>query len=111
MSFRVGQKVVCVDARDRRGYIHPEDHPVSHWLAEGAVYTIRKTMHRKTRLVWINGINRRKKTGSTIWVDSGFFASRFRPVAERKTNISIFTAMLKKAPALASRVHDGAGRS
>lgn len=98
MSFRVGQKVVCVDdapslGREWFGY-EPK---------EGAVYTIAGFSHGRYgdyQVLVLVELNH-------PW---GYRASRFRPVAERKTDISIFTAMLKEAPALASRVHDGAGR-
>ena len=81
MTFRVGQKVVCVNPCND--------------LVRGRVYTI-----LKTGVCFHDGKNR-----SIVLVDqtrfgapSGrlpFFAERFRPVVERKTDISIFTQMLK----------------
>lgn len=113
MSFRVGQKVVCVFD----GSYHQ---PAKNWqtgseIFEGRVYTVRTCGDTyqgfpgiKLQEVILNGW----KSGIQL-KDVCYRASRFRPVAERKTYISIFKAMLKdvKEPALASRVHDGgAGR-
>lgn len=77
MNFRVGQKVVCIDAsKSWRGDISD--------LVKGATYTVREVFMFGVTLdevplpedyLWFNG-------------------HRFRPVVERKTDISIFTKML-----------------
>lgn len=89
MAFRIGQKVVCVDARARislyRAWIY-NDAPV-----EGRVYTISAIVldEGEDCLVLL------EHPRSPRSQHSGFAARRFRPVVERKTDISIFTKMLK----------------
>lgn len=79
MTFRVGQKVVCVDVKNRNG----------NWLGlvKGAIYTISGL-----------GKCRDGSPGVSIEEDSDptwiFFADRFRPIVSRTTDISIFRAML-----------------
>ena len=94
MDFYVGQKVVCMEdghlpqrAWDRT--------PVSHWIARGNTYVIRRVSNRKNALVWLRGINRARDVGERDRiVDGGFFACRFRPLVERKTSIEIFQRLL-----------------
>jgi len=77
MAFRVGQKVVCVDASGC----------ASADLSEGTIYTVRQVqppIDNATPRVLLFG------SRETI----GWYASRFRPLVERKTDISIFTRML-----------------
>jgi hypothetical protein len=77
-NFRVGQKVACVDA---------SSHNTSNsTLREGAVYTV-TGFDPKGRL-YLDGA-RHLRNALT-----GFNAYRFRPVVERKTDISVFTSML-----------------
>lgn len=87
--FRVGQKVVCVDDR--------ESNLLGYWngleLVKGRIYTISQTglAHhldpQQLPCVHVAEIDR----------ESPFWAHRFRPVANRKTDISIFTAMLDRS--------------
>lgn len=83
MNFRVGQKVVCVDASEKNG----------RWFAdapiEGRVYTIVGFAETKrgTGLLLQEIANDEEFCGS-------YSPNRFRPIVERKTDISIFTAML-----------------
>lgn len=94
MNFRVGQKVVCVDDK-----AHP--HPLVEWsmvlppLKQGDVYTISGFESRSGMLgVYLCEV----KSNAPPFKDGGersFLPSRFRPVAERSTDISIFTEMLK----------------
>jgi hypothetical protein len=78
MTFRVEQKVVCVDAG-----VGAMD--ASLYLKQGGIYTV--------SIVRIDAL------GVLVLGLSGVVyhwrASRFRPAVERKTDISIFTAMLK----------------
>lgn len=76
--FYVGQKVVCVDGKPRN-YPHCA-------VRAGAVYTVSKIMHS----IYGDSLHVAEVDGD-YW---GFYADRFRPVVERKTDISIFTAML-----------------
>lgn len=77
MNFRIGMKVACVDP------IGP--------LTKGRVYTVL-------------GLSKGKVTGALIldvdcWANperygNGWYACRFRPIVDRKTDISIFKRML-----------------
>lgn len=82
MNFRVGQKVVCVDSRC--SYI---DSARACPLQKGAVYAIAG--------IW------RGPSGTQHLQVSGFephfHQRRFRPVVERKTDISFAHEILRKA--------------
>lgn len=81
MSFRVGQEVVCVDDS---GTI---------MVRKGAIYIVADVYMPYLRLEGVyDGV-----TPPTV--KQGMRATRFRPVVERKTDISVFTEMLtsKKA--------------
>jgi len=82
-NFRVGQKVVCINDTNAPS------------LEQGRVYTVTAVLDvlLGTRLgTWEAGL----VVAETSTVDGsiGFAVSRFRPVAERKTDISLFRAML-----------------
>jgi len=96
--FRVGQKVVCVDA-SKRGTLGSVNYDRPQ-LTKGAVYTIRELDgcdgYHAVRLVEI------VEPILDIWIDRGpsepaWYSGRFRPIVERKTDISIFKAMLTPA--------------
>ena len=72
--FHVGQKVVCVDDRG------------TSLVRAGHEYIVRETQAAYLCLHGVRGT-----------VADGMFATRFRPVIERKTNISVFTALLDPA--------------
>jgi hypothetical protein len=77
-SFHVGQKVVCINAS---GF---EDR-----LMEGAIYTVSD--------VGVDFGELYLGLEETIAVSPGplhWLATRFRPVVDRKSDISIFTSML-----------------
>lgn len=76
MTFRVGQKVVCVDASLPANPWHCQ-HP----LVKDRIYTVQSLEGPKC--IDIDGSRR-------AWQNW-----RFRPLVARKTDISIFTAMLK----------------
>lgn len=96
-NFRVGQKVVCINDADGE----------SHWLVptvgdmdgltRGCVYTVREiyfdVVWAKT-LVRLEEIRRPPCLLDGQPFECGFYPERFRPVVDRKTDISIFTAML-----------------
>src|SRR5690349_16331156 len=93
--FYVGQKVVCVDA-SVEGYGHGRlDHP--HRLHEGEIYVVRKVGFSPQfgeddiLVLWLEGVTRI----NMFEQDVGYAAARFRHLVERKTDISIFTDMLK----------------
>jgi hypothetical protein len=96
-KFHVGQKVVCVDgwAHDGSGYGY-EIGPV-----KGQVYTIRNIgfLNATTPDVLVVRLSEIRNPemyyrGTGLYEPS-FRASRFRPVVARKTDISVFKAMLK----------------
>ena len=83
MSYRdwhVGMKVVCVDAS---GW--------EHRLQQGAVYTL-SAIGSAFGGLYIGLVETPSETGPLHW-----YARRFRPVQPRKTDISIFEAMLTGA--------------
>ncbi len=86
MTFRVGQKVVCVDDKPlgNEGYR-------AHGIYEGSVYTIRHIelcpVKNQTGVLLVEIIN---PTHLILGGECLFRASRFRPVVERKTSIEIF---------------------
>lgn len=102
MSYRdwkVGDRVVCVDDEPHDRY--------SPWAAtgnnldglkKGRVYTIRKIglySHYNTLLVWLDEIVRPKRGPiARQYGEVGFDPRRFRPVQPRKTDISVFEALL-----------------
>lgn len=88
MTFRVGQKVVCVDdsgAGKGRLQLH-------------AVYTVSMICPPGSdgcpgiRVIGAKSPNEESGSPSFGWKDN-----RFRPVVESKTDISIFTEILRKA--------------
>jgi hypothetical protein len=86
MTFRVGQKVVCVNAKPTSDsfWNYAVTPPI-----EGKVYTVSKS----------NFLNREGVEAIEIAeiknpYGFGFKALRFRPVVERKANISIFKRIL-----------------
>lgn len=83
MAFTVGMKVVCVDASSfSPGFQVP--------IKEGEIYTITNTRMGHSELLL-----RLKDVEESNFLTGEFYARRFRPVVSRKTDISIFTAMLK----------------
>lgn len=101
MTFRVGQKVVCVDTWPRGNlrlmwdkFWHPYKSPV-----KGEIYTICGIFTDETGNLHLELIELPNR--DDYWLD-GFYACGFRPLIERKTDISVFTKMLTdtKIPAL-----------
>jgi hypothetical protein len=101
MNFRVGQKVVCMDAAPHAKY--------SPWkvrlgasmdgLKDRAIYTVRAVnLYRGQPCIYLAEIARSLDPNIPEAGEPGYSPKRFRPVVERKTDISIFTAMLDKTP-------------
>lgn len=98
MIFRVGQKVVCIRGPLVSGV---EDRPQP---IIGQVYTVRCSTPRIEK--WSEW---HRRHGGGIYLNEivspihsdgcecGFLACRFRPVVERKTDISCFTEILRNA--------------
>lgn len=80
MSFHPGQKVVFV------GYPHPDFYGRDIKVKVGHVYTVTSTF------MWFGeqGIYLQE-----FFLDTGWMAHGFRPVTDKKTDISIFTRLLK----------------
>lgn len=82
MSIHTGMRVVCV-------YDGGTD-----LVAKGSVYLVLDTgLSPVLKLPTISG---RPVSGGQSF--TGMYTSRFRPLVERKTDISIFTAMLTPSP-------------
>ena len=91
MTFRAGQKVVCVDAYD------------ASMLALNRVYTVNKISFLEKHR-WRGKIT--EGFSLTLYETapeprySGFAAERFKPLDERKTDISVLTKILNGHPIL-----------
>ena len=107
--FRVGQKVVCVDDQgtDPHGVLE---------LHKGNIYTIRwigmyKHPFEPNQLcVRLYEINQRGTVGRSQPVpdrhkDIPFRATRFRPLEERKTDISVFITLLTPKKVTTEKEH------
>lgn len=94
MTFNVGQKVECIK-RDRWTFFSGEIVPVFK-----GIYTIRAidVDPEGTFLRFVEIVNAPAEYDNG-YGECSFWIRRFRPVVERKTDISIFTAILtpKKA--------------
>lgn len=81
MTFRVGQKVICIDEVGQNPNLGDRT------VIKGRIYTVREAYD------WF-GYPGIRLDEIYNYLDRGYSAHRFRPVVERKTDISIFTAML-----------------
>lgn len=90
MSFHIGQKVVCVDDS-------PNPTLGASRLTKGQIYVIRALSygyddtHFCVHVHGVHGGLRPRGRG-----ERGFYPRRFRPVVERKTDISIFIEILDR---------------
>jgi hypothetical protein len=97
MTFRIGQKVVCVAENPSW-----KDYVAFSFPRMGEVYTVRSIgpAYRSRRdeseglCIRLNEIRNRP---AGCGEEPNFLAARFRPVIERKTDISVFTEILRKA--------------
>jgi len=100
MNFRVGMKVVCVDAGVFSSNPWKTCDDDLDGLEEGRVYTIRKIdLYYGVLVVWLEEIVRRRRgrtKAGQLAEEAGYRPSRFRPVQHRATDISIFTALLNE---------------
>lgn len=100
VSFHVGQKVVCIDAKNttwrRKKFLGLFSYLVwSSELEEGNVYTVTQVFYGHDPLSGREGMAVTVAEAPNL-PGSGFRVTRFRPLVERKTDISIFTSMLNK---------------
>lgn len=101
--FQVGQKVVCIDDSEP-DFISTVAQVVGGMdgLRKGATYTIRSVFVDPfynavcVRIVEIQRLPLSVVRG--VRYEGGYDPARFRPVIERKTDISIFTALLTSQP-------------
>jgi hypothetical protein len=90
MKYKIGQKVVCIDNVPTKGRFWAHDIPVV-----GRVYTVSGFTYSLyddslcLRLEEIQNISSFKRD------DLGYRAVRFRPVAEKKTDISALQRLTK----------------
>jgi hypothetical protein len=105
MAFHIGQKVVCIDADPT--FINQHGNLDMDGLTKGCVYTIRAIGEAPFwggTSIWLEEIHR---SIEPLWMQLGempYDVRRFRPVVEKKTDISIFTAMLTPSPKQVERV-------
>lgn len=93
--FYVGQKVVCVN--DVQGDFNLPGfnyHRTAIWdIVEGEVYTVKElTTNEITGQPCVKFVELRDRIANCF----GYNRGRFRPAVEKKTDISIFKAMLNK---------------
>lgn len=84
MTFRVGQRVVCVNAND---WLDEEDEV---FPLHGEVYTIRDIIPYADGIcgLLLCEIVNRPQEYDMGFLECTFLASRFRPIVDRKTDIS-----------------------
>lgn len=98
--FRVGQKVVCVRVPEKAICFLLRNAKLP---MVGGVYTIRDIVQFKNCLLLFRELdnahlaNAEYQGGRIIDGEPGFRADCFRPLVERKTDISIFRRILKDA--------------
>ena len=88
-NFRVGQKVVCVDATDYGGRDWYGDS-----LQEGAVYTIRDMTKIHPNMPIYLYFHEVRRGHSPSGFELGYYHTRFRALEARKADISALTALL-----------------
>lgn len=83
--FHPNQKVICINngpMKNNRGLVPPAPQ-----LSEGTIYTVKSVSPGGKAILLVEEV---------AFDDyRGFNSSRFRPIVEKKTDISIFTEMLK----------------
>jgi len=108
MDFYVGQPVVCVGGSLARLPASKRQF-WSEWRrawrvaspAKGSVYTVRETGVRKNgrqRIRLVEVINPICEFTDAPPQEPWYLSEDFRPVVERKTDISVFTELLNSAP-------------
>ena len=100
MSFHVGQKVVCVKDDFGSSWACVQRKP-----RRGRIYTVRASLTFDYVVEGITPTILLKEIINPVehWDDGlraeiSFWVGRFRPITERKTDISLFEKMLTDAP-------------
>lgn len=91
--FRVGMKVILIGWIQSGVDTWKAGHPSAQYPNVGDVYTVRAIRPWKDTAVLLLGEVDNSHLGYML--EPGFRQSFFRPVIERKTDTSVFTAMLK----------------
>lgn len=99
-SWHVGMKVVCVVDPDKLGR-NMKRFRGAHFPQVGGIYTVREIRALSDRVILLLAeisnqhiAGQKHSDGSYSHDEPGFNIKYFRPVQKRKTDISIFTAML-----------------
>lgn len=92
MSFHVGQKVVCIND----DWTHPLRRLVGTVPRKGAIYHVRGFDRFAPAFIYLVEIV--NMVPPTFTSEPAFLAESFRPIVERKTDISIFTKLLAPNP-------------
>lgn len=95
MTFQVGQKVVCI------GDCTSEPVQGEVLVRKGEVYTVRGIVHFNNLDgpgLYLHEIRNPVIDTTDGRVERAFGIEGFRPVVERKTDISVFTEMLNNVP-------------
>lgn len=109
MTFRVGQKIVCVE---RAPFGDSQWDPDDGVPVEGEIYTIQQMHIESSGYLVLRLLEIRRGERARRWWgdDVGYGAYRFRPVVERATDVFVFHKILddvnRKVPALASAQRD-----
>lgn len=96
--FYVGQRVVCVDDSLCQSNKELTYYGDLDGLTKGEIYTVRNTdidPFDNLPIIRVFEIKRGNGLEYEQPFELGFLASRFRPIVERDTDISIFKKMLK----------------
>lgn len=99
-NFYVGQEVVCINVEDNAfvlpGVVYDLTEGVSHYLELNMIYVIRDIFlnHHGQVVVLLEGIKRGYHGPDNM--EMGFDIRRFRPLVKKKTDISVFTNLLKE---------------
>lgn len=97
MTFRVGMKVACIDDEPHSLYTPWAHHSDMDGLKKGTVYTVRSVgLYNGVPCIWLHEIVRGIARGWEELGEAGFSPKRFRPVVERKTDISFAHEILRK---------------
>lgn len=96
MAFYRGQKVVCIyDGSPPSGLGPGKKWDIGEEISKGCIYTIKDIFTNTFGECFdLFEVGRTVKSQEYWGYRIGYVSYRFRPVVERKTDISIFTAML-----------------
>src|SRR5581483_84243 len=97
MTFRIGQKVVRVGAMPTYEHAWAKRIKFS-YPAVGEIVTIKTINNWPTgAILTFYEHDNSALAGNVSQIEPGFGAKHFRPIVERKTDISVFTQILRKA--------------